>query len=244
MPRKASPGKTIKQPLYASIHAKLVERIRSGEWKPGQLIPSEFSLADEFEVSQGTARKALEALAADKLVVRRQGRGTFVFEHTPDDILVRFFNLYDDLGEQIMARNRSTKCTVGKASRLERKALHLQANARVIRIHRLRMRGSKPFITEQLSLPEATFPGLADLAQPPDTFYDVFQKTHGVLVMRTEERLKPIAADARTARALGIPPGTPILRVERIAFALGDRPVEWRVSLCHLHRAHYLAITK
>jgi GntR family transcriptional regulator len=244
MPRKVASGKTIKQSLYAHIHAQLVERIRTGQWKPGQRIPSEFAIADEFRVSQGTARKALEALAADKLVVRKQGRGTFVFEHTPGDILFRFFNLFDDSGERIVPRNRSTKCAVGKANRSERKALALQANARVIRIDRLRMRGRKPFITESLSLPEATFPGLADLAEIPDTFYDVFQKNHGVLVMRTDERIKSVAADARTARKLDIPPGTPLIKIERIAFALGDRAVELRVSLCHLHRAHYLAQTR
>jgi GntR family transcriptional regulator len=243
MPRKASSGKTIKRPLYAHIHAQLVERIRSGQWTPGQRIPSEFAIAEEFEVSQGTARKALEALSADKLVVRKQGRGTFVFEHTPGDILVRFFNFYDDTGEQISPINRSTTRTVGKANRAERKALRLHSNARVIRIDRLRMRGRKPFITESVSLPEATFPSLVDVPEPPDTFYDVFQKAHNVLVMRTDERVRPVAADARAARQLEVPRGTPLLKIERIAFALGDRPVEWRVSLCHLQRAHYLART-
>jgi GntR family transcriptional regulator len=244
MPRKTSSSKTIELPLYAHVHSQLVERISSGQWKPGQLIPSEFAIAAEFKVSQGTARKALEALAADKLVVRKQGRGTFVFEHTPDDILFRFFNLFEDSGKRIVPHSRSTKCAVGKAKPLERKALGLHANARVIRIDRLRMRGRKPFIAEQLTLPEATFPGLADLPEVPDTFYDVFQKTHGVLVMRTEERIRPVVADAKAARQLEIQPGTPLLKIERVAFALGNRRVEWRVSLCHLHRAHYLASTK
>ena len=76
----------------------LIERIRSGEWKPGQLIPNEFEIAAEFGVSQGTARKAIGALAAENLVVRRQGRGTFVFEHTPDDMMFRFFNIFEDTG--------------------------------------------------------------------------------------------------------------------------------------------------
>ena len=66
------------RPLYAKVREQLIERIRSGEWKPGQLIPNEFEVADLFGVSQGTARKAIAALAAEGLVIRQQGRGTFV----------------------------------------------------------------------------------------------------------------------------------------------------------------------
>ena len=62
--------------------------------------------------------------------------------------------------------------------------------------------------------------------------------------MRTDDRLSAAAADAETAAALAIPPGTPLLRIARISFALDHTPVEWRVSLCHLDRAHYLARTK
>ena len=75
------------------MRERLVERIRSGEWKPGQLIPNEFEIAAEFGVSQGTARKAISELAAEGLVLRRQGRGTFVVEHTPAHVLFRFFNI-------------------------------------------------------------------------------------------------------------------------------------------------------
>jgi GntR family transcriptional regulator len=244
MAAKATLDKGNMQPLYASVYAQLVERIRSGHWTPGQLIPNEFAIAADFGVSQGTARKAIEKLAADKLVVRRQGRGTYVYEHTPDDILCRFLNVFDDKGGRMNPRNRSTKCAVAKATRIEQRALGLQKNTRVIRIDRLRMRGRTPFITEAVTLPEATFPGLADMPKIPDTFYDTFQKNYGVHITRTDERITAVAATAKTAQELEIPPGTPLLRIERTAFALGDRPVEWRVSLCHLHRAHYLANTR
>ena len=93
-------------------------------------------------------------------------------------------------------------------------------------------------------MPDAAFPGLADLAEIPDTFYDVFQKTYGVLVTRTDERLTATAADAKAAREFDVPVGTPLIKIDRVAFTLDDRPVEWRVSLCHLKRAHYLARTR
>jgi GntR family transcriptional regulator len=87
------PGRKTDGPLYAQVRQLLRERIRSGTWRPGQLLPNEFEIADEFGVSQGTARKALDALAQDGLVVRRQGRGTFVVEHTPAHVMFRLFHL-------------------------------------------------------------------------------------------------------------------------------------------------------
>lgn len=233
-----------KRPLYARVHKELAERIRSGRWKAGQLIPNEFEIAEEFGVSQGTARKALVALAEAKLIVRHQGRGTFVYEHTPGDILFRFFNLFDEAGERIVPVSRSTKCVLGKANGAERRGLRLATNARVIRVSRTRAHGRRRFITETAVLPEAIFPGLADLPEIPDTFYDVFQKTYGVHVTHTEERITATAADPVCAADLGIAAGTPLIRIERTAFTLDGRPVEWRVSLCHLKGAYYLARTR
>ncbi len=232
------------RPLYAKVHAALVERIRSGKWKAGQLIPNEFAIAAEFRVSQGTARKAIGALADDRLVVRRQGRGTYVYEHTPDDIVFRFINFFDFKGMRANFKNLSTRLTAGKAALAERQALRLSEGARVFRIDRLRTADRKAFITETAVLAEAMFPKLADLADTLDTLYDVFQKNYGILVTRTEERLTAVGADAGVAAQFGIPVGAPLLRIERTAFTIDDRPVEWRVSLCHLKGVHYLARTR
>ena len=236
-------GDSDRRPLYAQVYAELVERIRSGEWKPGQVIPNEFEIAAEFQVSQGTARKAIGALAGANLVVRRQGRGTFVYEHTPDDIMFRYFNFFDDSGARIMPENRSFRRVLAKANQAERKALRLPPDSQVTRIDRIRTHNRKPFVTETVVLPETMFPGFAHLEHIPDTFYDIFQKSYGVLVTRTDEYLTAVVADAKAARDLDVKPNTPLLRVERVAFTLDDRPVEWRVSLCNLKRAHYLART-
>jgi GntR family transcriptional regulator len=229
------------RPLYVQVRERLLERIRSGAWKPGQLIPNEFEIAAEFGVSQGTARKAISELASEGLVVRRQGRGTFVVEHTPAHVLFRFFNIYDASGVAVIPDSRDTRSTVERASAAERKALALADNASVIRIRRTRTAKGIPFITETITLPEAPFPGLAGKAALPNTLYDMFQKVYGVLLTHTDDRLSAATADADTAATLGIAPGTPLLRIERVAFSLDDRPIEWRVSLCHLAGGYYLA---
>jgi GntR family transcriptional regulator len=231
------------RPLYAQIRERLVDRIRSGQWKPGQLIPNEFEIAAEFGVSQGTARKAISELAAEGLVLRRQGRGTFVVEHTPAHVLFRFFNIVDGTGTAVIPDSREVNASLAEADAEERRVLGLEPSARVIRIKRTRTRDGAPFIVETITLPEALFPGLADRPEVDNTLYDLFQKEYGVLVMRTDDRLSAAAADADVAAQLGIAPGTPLLRIDRIAFGLDDVAVEWRVSLCHLDGAHYLART-
>jgi len=238
-----SPDPTDARPLYAKVREQLVERIRSGVWKPGQLIPSEFEIAAEFGVSQGTARKAIGALATERLVMRQQGRGTFVVEHTPTHVLFRFFNMFDAAGELITPDSWQATCTVAPADGPEQMALHLAPGAEVIRIGRVRTRDGTPFICETIRLPQELFPDLAQLDPLPNTLYDLFQKTYGILLVRTEDRLSATAADAETAGILNLAAGAPLLRIDRTAFGLDNRPIEWRVSLCHLQDAHYLART-
>ena len=238
------PDKDANRPLYAQVRERLVDRIRSGEWKPGQLIANEFEIAAEFGVSQGTARKAISDLASEGLVVRRQGRGTFVVEHTPAHVLFRFFNLFDSAGAPVIPDSRDSKASRAAVSVEERKTLGLDRHAIVIRITRTRTYNGTPLMRETIALPEALFPGLAERCEIPNTLYDLFQKSYGVLVTRTDDRLSAVAADPEIAATLGVAPGTPLLKIDRIAFGLDDQPLEWRVSLCYLGDAHYRARTR
>jgi GntR family transcriptional regulator len=232
------------RPLYLRVRDALIEKIRTGGWAPGQLIPNEFELAAEYGVSQGTARKAMDALAADGLVVRRQGRGTFVVEHTPANVLFRFFNIFDESGAQVLPQSPMATPTSGLATEDEQAALELQPGKSVIRINRVRMRGGVPFVVEAIVLPADLYPGLAERREIPNTLYDVFQREFGILVARGDERITAVAAGAREMTELGVQEGSPMLRISRITYALDDTPVEWRVSTFHLDGAHYLVKLK
>jgi GntR family transcriptional regulator len=238
------PGNGDPRPLYAQVRDQLIERIRSGHWKPGQLIPNEFDIAAEFGVSQGTARKAIEELAAERLVLRRQGRGTFVMEHTPAHVLFRFFNIEDETDTLITPDSTHVQARVVVATAEERRRLALDEGEKVIHLARVRTRSGKPFITELIVLPEKLFQGLVDLPAIPNTLYDLFQKSYNILMMRTDDRLSAVAADAEAAKQLGLPVGTPLLRIDRTAYGLDDKPIEWRTSLCHLENGHYIARTR
>jgi GntR family transcriptional regulator len=230
------------RPLYARVRASLLQRIRSGEWKPGQLIPNEFEIAAEFGVSQGTARKAVGELAAEQLLMRRQGRGTFVVAHTPADVLFRFFNMFDQGGAPLVPDSRDAHATIApNPSDAERTALLLDGDSPVIRLSRTRTRQGRPFIVEAIALPERLFPGLAQQSDIPNTLYDLFQRSYGIIVVRTDDRLAAVGAASAEADRLGVAVGTPLLKIDRIAFTLEAQPIEWRVSFCHLEDAHYLS---
>lgn len=233
------------RPLYAQVRETLLDRIKSGHWKPGQIIPNEFDVAAEFNVSQGTARKAIDTLAADGLVVRRQGKGTYVVEHTPADMLFRFFQLYRDDGRPIKPSSPVPGRPVrGAASLAEAAALDIGVGETVIRIERTRFADERPLVHETIILPDALFPGLADEGEVPNTLYDLFQRAYGQIIVRADERVTPIAANGAIARSLGVDDGTPLLRIDRVSFGLDEQRLEWRVSLCHLASAHYFARLK
>jgi GntR family transcriptional regulator len=239
-----SPNDAARRPRYLQVREQLVARIQSGAWAPGQLIPSEIDIAKQFGVSQGTARMAVTALVAENIVTRRQGLGTFVYEHTREDELERFARVFNGR-ERIDADSRSWQPVPAKASRVERRELDLVAGCKVLRIRRVRVRDDIPFILERISLPEALFPGLAAHHELPDMLYGIYQRACAVMVVEAEERITAVLADRSTAKALRIAAGTPLLRIERVARALQGKPVEWRVSLCHLSAdAHYLARLK
>ncbi|CAM5197462.1 GntR family transcriptional regulator [Bosea thiooxidans] len=227
-------------PLYQQVKSVLLQRLVDGVWVPGSLLPSEIQLAAEIGVSQGTVRKALDELAAENLLVRRQGRGTFVAEHDERRILFQFFKLVPDHGERRFPESAVLNVTVAPADAEESAALAIEPAAGVIRIRRLRALDGRPLILETLSLPQKVFAGL-DRAEIPNNLYSLFASRYGITIARARERLKAVALSADDAAALSVATGTPALRIDRIALALDGMPVERRLSLCLTEEAHYLS---
>jgi len=219
----------------------MIGRMVQGVWKPGAVLPSEIQLAEEFGVSQGTVRKALDALAAENLVIRRQGRGTFIAEHDAERALFHFFHLVGEDGSRQLPGGTQLSCRVAKASRDEAGRLDIGRGAAVIRVRRTRDMGGVPAIFERISVPASMFPGLDDDGPLPNTLYEYYEGRYGITIVRAEERLRAVAASEEVAGYLGFKSGAPVLEIDRIAFALDGRPAEWRVSLCDTRHHHYLA---
>jgi len=230
------------QPLYGQIKSLLVGRLASGEWKPGQMIPSEAELASRFGVSQGTVRKAIDELATDRLLLRRQGRGTFVASHAEDRHSTRFLRLRaaDDSVEP--HQSRLIGCRTGVASRHAAEMLQLEEGEPVIEVRRLLLFAGQPLIHDLMVLPAAAFAGLdaAAFERWEGTSYSLFETRYGVSLIRAVERLRAVAAPEDVALALGLPAATPLLAVERVAYTYDDRPMEWRLGHYDTAAHHYL----
>lgn len=228
------------RPLYRQVKAIFVRRLVEGVWAPGMALPSEGQLASEIGVSQGTVRKALDELAAENLLVRRQGRGTFVAEHDERRILFQFFKLVPDDGIPRFPDSQVIGIAGGLADPRERQALELAEDEAVLRIRRIRSLGKSPLVLETIVLPARIVPGL-EVGPVPNNLYSLFATRYGITVAHARERLKAVALDAEQAGHLGVAPGTPALAIDRIALSLDGSPVELRTSLCLTQEAHYLS---
>jgi GntR family transcriptional regulator len=229
------------RPLYAQVRELMIRRMLRGDWRPGELLPSEGRLAAEFGVSQGTMRKALDEMATQNLVVRQQGRGTFIAEHSQQHALFHFFHIRDETGLKEMPTGRVLALKHERADRDQARRLALPPRAPVMTILRLRALRGKPVILERIVLPAGLFRGL-DLPidrEVPDELYVLYQQRFGVTIARAEEKLRAVAADALDARSLGVARRAPLLEIDRLALALDGNPVEWRLSRCNSAHHHY-----
>jgi GntR family transcriptional regulator len=228
-------------PLYQQIKSLLLRGLQLGEWQPGQPIPSEVDLAARFKVSQGTVRKAIDEMAAENLVVRRQGKGTFVATHAEEGTRYRFLRLATDGGALPLLKRRLLDCRRMRSSDDVARALHLAPGEPVVEVRRLLLDGERPVVLDDLWLPGTLFKGLdaTKLEQWRGPLYRLFEAEYSVRMIRAEEKIRAIGAGEAEAKLLHLAPGTPLLEVERRSFTYGDRPVELRRGLYHTAGHHY-----
>ena len=228
-------------PLYQQIKGLLLQSLDRGEWKPGEAIPSEFELAARFHVSQGTVRKAIDELAAENLLLRRQGKGTFVATHHEAKVRFRFLRLTPDDGKNAASTSEILDCRRLKAAADIARLLELRTGDSVVNLRRLLSFDGTPTILDDIWLPGATFKGLTldSLARNRGPLYAFFESEFGVSMVRAEEKIRAVAATDEQAERLRVVPGGPLLQVERVSFTYGDRPMELRRGLYVTERFHY-----
>ena len=228
-------------PLYMQIKELLVARVTEGEWSPGDIIPSEMQLARELNVSQGTVRKAITELVETNVLVRRQGKGTFVATHDGIRALFHFFHIVNDGGTKILPECETISCRRKRASRQEASKLGIPRDTRVICIDRIRKLDNLPIIAETITLSTELFGdfGKSNARNLPNTLYEMYETQFGITIHRADEQLRAVAASDYDASLLGLEPGTPLLEIERIALTLDGTPVELRNSRCNTTKHYY-----
>ena len=227
-------------PLYQQIRGLLIRSLTLGEWKAGEALPSEPELAQRFKVSQGTVRKALDALTAEGVLVRRQGKGTFVATHAEARVQYRFLRLMPDQGPREPMQRRFLDLTRQRAGADIARALDLKSGDAVLQLRRLLLSGGAPVVLDDLWLPARLFKGLSAqrLQAYRGPMYGLFESEFGVQMIRAEEKIRAVAAGEAEGALLGVAPGAPLLLVERSSFTYADRPVELRRGL-YRTEAHY-----
>ncbi len=231
-------------PLYQQIKVLILKGLQAGEWKPGDPIPSEMELAARFRVSQGTVRKAIDELAAENLLLRRQGKGTFVATHAEQQVQYRFLRLTPDSGDRSSegpAQRQIINCKRLRAAVDIAMSLALEVGEPVLQLRRVLAFQGTPTIVEDVWLPGGPFKGLtaSRLTVYGGPMYALFETEFGVHMVRAEEKIRAVAADKETAKLLGVSPGEPLLSVERIAYTYNDTPMELRRGLYRTDVHHY-----
>lgn len=226
---------TAGMPLYRAVKRALMQAIEDGRLAPGAALPNESILAGSFGVSIGTLRQAVGELAAEHIVVRRQGRGTFVARHSAERFLFQFFHV-----ERVDGRREAPAVELlgFERGRLDDEAAEAlgrrPGDAAWLFENRLLLQG-RAVVHDRIVLPVALFRGLSEkrMRERPGTLYRLYQDDFAITVVRALERARAVAADRATARVLGVPSGAPVLQLRRTALSFGDRPVEYRVSTVH-----------
>ncbi|NMG76024.1 GntR family transcriptional regulator [Aromatoleum diolicum] len=229
-------------PLYRQIKSLILQALESGEWRPGQVIPSEQELASRFSVSQGTVRKAIDEMAAENLLVRKQGKGTFVASHNDPRALFRFLRLVPMDGDLAHPQSVPMDCWRAKAGQEASRMLGVEQGAPIIIVRRLLRFAQKPVVIDEIYLPGEIFQGLTleVLQSWNGSLYSLFETRFGLRMIRAQERIRAVAADRSTSETLKVAEGTPLLSVERVTYTYGDRPVEWRRGLYSTAEHFYL----
>lgn len=238
----ATQGTPTFQPLYSQIRALITRLLETGEWRPGEAIPSEIELAARFGVSQGTVRKAIDELADENILIRRQGKGTFVATHTEtSSSMFRFLRIRRNDGQVEQPKSDLLEVRRQRATADIARLLGLPTGESVLLLRRVLVYSGVPTVYDEITLPAALFKGLTKerFDAYDGSMYGFFETEFGVRMLRAEEQIKAVAADAVAAEALKVGLGSPLLCVERVAYTFGNRPVEFRRGLATTRSHHY-----
>ena len=254
-----SAGEDDTAPLYRQVKRALQGFIEAGHYSPGAPLPSEAVIARSLQVSIGTLRHAVDELVHEHVLLRRQGRGTFVAPHNQARFMFQFFHVepqsdYGDddatqrggqSGEQ--SEYPTIEClTFGRdrSSAQEAAALRIKPGDLILRIeNRLSLRG-RVVVHDKLAISAAMFKNLSEkrFVERSGTIYGLYQTDFAITVLRAQERARARLADKATARVLGVAVGAAVMEVHRLALTFGEKPVEYRISSINTQSHDYVSV--
>ncbi len=243
MVEQPPPGNLTPVPLYRDVHWRITRALAEGQWKPGEAIPSESRLASEFGVSIGTIRRAIDELVAGRILVRQQGRGTFVATHTEDRTLFYFFHVAGKDGRREFPVSELLSFRRERADTADEMHLGVPRGSRMARVRNLLRLADKPVVLDDITVSTERFNRIDEntFRNREGTIYGLYQARYGVNVVRINERLSAAHPPADVAQILGMRGNQPALHIRRIAYTYNDSPVEYRLSWINTADHEYLS---
>jgi GntR family transcriptional regulator len=238
---KSSANAPAFQPLYRQIKTLITQSLVSGEWRPGDLIPSEIELATRFSVSQGTVRKAIGELAGENLLVRQQGKGTFVASHSEERSQFPYLSIRPDRAQVESLTAHLLECRKVKLDAASARKLGLSTGSGGFLILRTLSIGGDTVIYEEIRLPAAPFRGLTldTIGLHHCMLYSMYESEFDQRILHVDEQIKAVAAEGPVTRHLKVRAGEPLLVIDRVAYTYAEKPVELRRSQCNTRDHHY-----
>lgn len=227
-------------PLYYQVESDLRRLIESGHLAPGEPVPPEMDLCRRYHVSRQTMRTALGRLAADELIARSPGRGTFV---TPRSKRARFY-LDRSFTQQMADMGRTAHSRVlasggGTVGVGDPDVLQPYAGADCFRLARLRMGDDEPVGIQHTTILTASCPGIDRLDFAAASLYDVLSGTFSLVIHEILHTVTAVAAGEEQAALLGILPGAPLLVVHTTALLKDEQIIEYTTSFYRADRYEY-----
>lgn len=218
--------RTSAEPLYLQIQNRLVEQIRAGEFKPGEQVPSELEIAARYSVSRMTGRKALDELVSRGLLFRRKGKGTFVADSLMSyslSTMLSFSKNFRARGYHVVTKVLLIDVIPPPADLVEKLQLHF--NTQVIVIRRLRFVEGKPAAIHTSFLEYRAFAPLLDMDLSSASLLDAIENISGIRIAYTRDSVCAASSSLEDADLLRIEMGSPVLRVEGIAYSANSWPI-------------------
>ena len=229
--------------LYRQVKRNLITDIQSGVAAPGAALPNETELAQRFNVSIGTVRRAVDELVAEHILIRQQGRGTFVGKLDRERFMFQFFKIAPRDGVSEFPEVRLEGFSKSNATQAEAEALGLHGSQSVFRIDNVLLLKGRPVIHDQIVIAEAMFPGLTKttFTSRATTIYGLYQSAFGVTIVEADERVRAEIVSAKSAKLLDLDVASPILRIDRVAYTFDRKPAEFRISIVDTRDFDYVS---
>lgn len=234
------------QSRYGKLATAIKERILRGEWRAGQMLPSESALSQEYGVALGTIRQAMSLLVQDGILQRQQGKGTFVTRGLDGPSMLRFFRFNPAEDGVISPQSTILQTRLREPSAQEALTFERPSKYKVLQFERLRSINDEPCLLESVVVPLPLFGPLLELElqEWDDLLYPMYQRRCGVIVNHVQDCLSFSHLNSTQARRLKLTSGHPCVLVERKAYDISNRCIEIRTTRGDAYSFTYTAHVK